>query len=76
MAVICYNVKYRYKMYLKRIYFWRKMMPDYKEMYFTLFREVTKAIEHLQKAQQLAEEMYIEDEDNLIVFKDKDSEEK
>ena len=51
-------------------------MPDYKEMYFTLFREVTKAIEHLQKAQQIVEEMYIESEDNLVLFKeDKSSEE-
>ena len=44
-------------------------MPDYKEMYFTLFREVTKAIEHLQKAQQIVEEMYMESEDNLVLFK-------
>ena len=43
-------------------------MPDYKEMYFTLFREVTKAIEHLQKAQQIAEEMYINSEENLVCF--------
>ena len=43
-------------------------MPDYKEMYFTLFREVTKTIEHLQKAQQIVEDMYIESEDNLVVF--------
>lgn len=34
-------------------------MPDYKEMYFTLFRETRKAISILQKAQQLTEEMYI-----------------
>ena len=50
-------------------------MPDYKEMYFTLFREVTKAIEHLQKAQQLAEEMYMESEDNIILFKEDNSDE-
>ena len=50
-------------------------MPDYKEMYFTLFREVTKAIEHLQKAQQIVEEMYIESEEKLVLFKDGDLEE-
>ena len=50
-------------------------MPDYKEMYFTLFREVTKAIEHLQKAQQVVEEMYIESEDNLVLFKEESSDE-
>ena len=43
-------------------------MPDYKEMYFTLFREVTKAIEHLQKAQQIVEDMYIESEEKLVLF--------
>ena len=47
---------------------WRLIMPDYKEMYFTLFREVTKAIEHLQKAQQIVEEMYINSEENLVCF--------
>ena len=51
-------------------------MPDYKEMYFTLFREVSKAIEHLQKAQQIVEEMYIDSEDNLIIFKSEDDREK
>ena len=34
-------------------------MANYKEMYTTLFRETTKAIEILQRAQQDAEEMYI-----------------
>ena len=39
-------------------------MPDYKEMYLVLFRETTKAITALQKAQQTTEEMYITDEEN------------
>lgn len=37
-------------------------MPDYKEMYLVLFRETTKAIEALKKAQQTTEEIYIDDE--------------
>ena len=68
-------MKYRYKIYLKYIQEREKIMPDYKEMYFTLFREVTKAIEHLQKAQQIVEEMYIESEDNLVLFKEESSDE-
>ena len=36
--------------------------PDYKEMYFVLFRETTKAISALQEAQQRAEEIYIADD--------------
>ena len=36
-------------------------MPDYKEMYATLFRETTKAIGILQTAQQQTEEIYIAD---------------
>ena len=43
-------------------------MPDYKEMYFTLFRELTKVIDQLQQVQQKMEEMYIDCEDNLVVF--------
>ena len=34
-------------------------MPDYKEMYLILFRETTKVIAALQKAQQEAEELFI-----------------
>ena len=45
-------------------------MPDYKEMYFALFREVTKTIEQLQKAQQIAEQMYMESDEKLVVFMD------
>jgi len=37
-------------------------MPDYKELYLTLFRETTKAISILQKAQQTTEESYISEE--------------
>jgi hypothetical protein len=34
-------------------------MPDYKSMYFELFNKITDAIEILQKAQQDAEERYV-----------------
>lgn len=34
-------------------------MPDYKEMYQTLFRSMTKATMILQEAQQVTEEMYL-----------------
>jgi len=34
-------------------------MPDYKNMYETLFRAATQAIMVLQQAQQQTEEMYI-----------------
>ncbi len=34
-------------------------MPDYKEMYLTLFRSITQAIALLQEAQRQTEEMYI-----------------
>ena len=46
-------------------------MPDYKEMYITLFKETTKAISILQAAQQKTEEIYVSDdtENNLILLK-------
>jgi len=46
------------------------LVPNYKEMYTTLFRETTKAISILQSAQQKTEEIYISDdtEDNLIII--------
>ena len=34
-------------------------VPDYKEMYLTLFRSTTQAINLLQEAQRQTEEMYI-----------------
>lgn len=34
-------------------------MPDYKEMYLTLFQATEKAIETLISAQQACEELYI-----------------
>lgn len=34
-------------------------MADYRAMYYILFHAVTDAIEKLQKAQQLAEALYI-----------------
>ena len=36
-------------------------MPDYKEMYLTLFRATEDAINRLIAAQQLCEEMYLSD---------------
>ena len=38
-------------------------MPDYAEMYKTLFNAMTKAITILQEAQQQAEEIYIGSEE-------------
>jgi len=35
-------------------------MADYKKMYIGLFREVTKAIDLLEKAQQATEDTFIE----------------
>lgn len=35
-------------------------MPDYKEMYLTLFRATTQAIDLLIAAQQTCEELYLE----------------
>ncbi len=35
-------------------------MADYKKMYLGLFNSITEAIEILQKAQQVAEKLYIE----------------
>jgi len=42
-------------------------MLDYKEMYETLFRAMTKAITTLQEAQQATEEMYIESQDPVFI---------
>jgi len=36
-------------------------MPDYREMYLTLFRKVAAVIEELQDIQRMTEEMYISD---------------
>ena len=42
-------------------------MPNYKEMYLTLFNAVTDALELLEQAQQKSEEIYIEtDTDNDV----------
>ncbi len=35
-------------------------MPDYKKLYHKLFNDITETIEKLQKAQQDAEEMYLD----------------
>lgn len=45
-------------------------MPDYREMYYILFREMTKAVSALQSAQRQTEELYIEDAaaDNVTVI--------
>ncbi|RPF47441.1 hypothetical protein EDD70_0226 [Hydrogenoanaerobacterium saccharovorans] len=34
-------------------------MPDYEKMYTVLFNRVTDAIEQLQTAQQITEEIYV-----------------
>ena len=49
-------------------------MQEYKTMYFNLFNEVTKAIKILQKAQQDAEDTYIESkgEESILTKQDDD----
>ena len=42
-------------------------MPDYEKMYFELFNRVSDAIEILQKAQQDAENAYVEQTDAPVV---------
>lgn len=47
-------------------------MPDYKEMYFKLFRATTKAIDILEVAQQECEELFLSPEEpNLTVLPSK-----
>lgn len=44
-------------------------VPDYKEMYLTLFRETAKAIALLQAAQQRTDALYLEaDAGPLVVL--------
>ena len=44
-------------------------MANYREMYLALFRETTKAIHILQRAQQEAEETYTaEDSKNILTI--------
>ena len=52
-------------------------MPDFREMYVSLFRETTKAIDILQAAQQKTEEIYIsaEPSDNLRLLRPDEDEE-
>ena len=47
-------------------------MPDYKKMYYTLFRKVTDAVELLQNAQRECEDIFIEgdDPDVFVIKKD------
>lgn len=41
-------------------------MPDYKEMYLTLFRATEQAISQLIAAQQTCEELYLQEEPPLL----------
>lgn len=41
-------------------------MADYKKMYLDLFNSVTDAIHNLQKAQQRAEEAYMQSEETPL----------
>lgn len=41
-------------------------MPDYKEMYGTLFRACERAVTSLIEAQQVCEEMYINSEEPVL----------
>jgi hypothetical protein len=47
-------------------------MPDYKKMYTTLFNASTDVITILQKAQQDAENLYVEADDTPIELLPKD----
>lgn len=41
-------------------------MPDYREMYITLFQSVTRAITILQEAQKQTEAMYLAEEAAIL----------
>ena len=43
-------------------------MPDYKEMYHTLFNETSKAIAILQEAQRQTEEMFVNAPETVVFF--------
>lgn len=45
-------------------------MPDFQEMYYTLFRRVTTAISDLQEAQRQTEEMYISAKPTELIILD------
>ncbi len=47
-------------------------MPDYKALYYNLFNAVTDTIEALKKAQQDAEELYLEQDDDDETEEEKD----
>lgn len=51
-------------------------MPDYQEMYHSLFNDVTDAISKLQQAQQKTEEMYMDSKETVLTPFLKKSEEK
>ena len=54
-----------------------RIMPDYKEMYFKLFRETYKAVLILMDAQRMCEDMYINaEEPELLVLSMLDENEK
>lgn len=50
-------------------------MPDYKEMYLTLFRATEDAINRLIAAQRECEELYLSSDHNLEVIPFSDREE-
>ena len=43
-------------------------MPNYKDMYFTLMRETSKALDLLIDAQKACEELYINSDDAELVL--------
>lgn len=47
-------------------------MADYKKMYTSLFNDVTDTISLLQRAQQKAEELYLSDDDGVVLELKKD----
>ena len=43
-------------------------MPDYKKMYYELFRASEEAIRVLTEAQQRCEELYVSSEDTIVLL--------
>lgn len=47
-------------------------MADYKKMYTSLFNDVTDTISLLQRAQKKSEELYLSDDDGVVLELKKD----
>ena len=67
----CEGIHFFVRSFGNAFFIWGEiLMPDYKNMYKTLFNAITETIEILKEAQIKTEEMYIlssENDDNKIV---------